>query len=230
MINTSITHVNKSFDFNEHCEKLLTKANQQLGILKRNCHFVTNKNRRRILNLALVKSKFEHCSPIWRPCCNTMIDKFEKSQKKCIKWILSEQELSYSNEVYLRKCKQVNILPLLYRFMFNDINLFHKIIYKIIPVTMPDYLTLYSGDSRLRSTRLDNLSFVSNISLTTTSISNLNKSFFFCSHTLWNFLPFDLRNSMIPSQFKIELVKHCWNMAATDNKKSEDEWYFQSSD
>ena len=43
-----------------------------------------------------------------------MIDKFEKFQKKCFKLILSEQELSYSNEVYLRKCKQVNILPLMY--------------------------------------------------------------------------------------------------------------------
>ena len=108
-----------------------------------------------------------------------------------------------SNEVYLRKCKQVNILPLLYRFMFNDMNLFHKVVYKIIPVTMPGYLTLYSGDSRLRSTHLDNLSFVSNIASTTTSISNLIQSFLFCSlsHTLWNFLPFDLRNSMILSQF-----------------------------
>ena len=47
--------------------------------------------------------------------------------------------------------------------MFNDMNLFHKVVYKIIPVTMPDYLTLNSGDSRLRSTFLDNLSFVSNI-------------------------------------------------------------------
>ena len=92
-----------------------------------------------------------------------------------MKWILSELELSYSNEVYLIKCKQVNILPLLYRFMFNDMNLFHNVVYKIIPVTMPEYLTL------LRSTHLDNLSFVSNIYIasTTTSISNLNKFFFF---------------------------------------------------
>ena len=223
-------HVNKSFNFNEHCEKLLIKANQQFGILKRTCHFVTNKNRRRVLYLALVRSQFEHCSPIWRPCGNTMINKFENFQKKCIKWILSELELSYSNEVYLRKCKQVNILPLLYRFMFNDMNLFHKVVYKIIPVTMPDYLTLYSGDSRLRSTHLDNLCFVSNIASTTTSISNLNKSFFFRSHTLWNFLPFDLRNSMIPSQFKIKLAKHYWNMASTEIEQPEDEWFFQSSD
>ena len=56
-------HVNKSFNFNEHC------------------HFVTNKNRRRVLYPALVRSQFEHCSPIWRPCGNTMIDKFEKFQK-----------------------------------------------------------------------------------------------------------------------------------------------------
>ena len=153
-----------------------------------------------------------------------MINRFENFQKKCIKWILSELELSYSNEAYIRKCKQVNILPLLYRFMFN-------VIYKIIPVTMPDYFTLYSGDSRLRSssTHLDNLSFVSNIASTTTSIGNLNKSFFFCSHTLWNFLPFDLRNSMIPSQFKIKLAKHYWNMASTEIKQPEEEWSFQSS-
>ena len=75
--------------------------------------------------------------------------------------------------------EQFNIPPLLNRFMFNDMNLFHKFTYKIIPVTMHDYLTLYSGDSRLRSTHLDNLSFVSNnLASTTTSISNLNNSSF----------------------------------------------------
>ena len=36
-----VLHVNKSFDFNEQCEILLTKANQKFGILKRTCHFVT---------------------------------------------------------------------------------------------------------------------------------------------------------------------------------------------
>ena len=34
-------HVNKSFNFSEQCEILLTKANQKFGILKRICHFVT---------------------------------------------------------------------------------------------------------------------------------------------------------------------------------------------
>ena len=62
--------------------------------------------------------------------------------------------------------------------MFNDIDLFHKVVYKIIPATMTDYLTLYSEDSRLRSTLLT-ISFVSKIVSTTTSINNLvNPSLF----------------------------------------------------
>ena len=60
-------HVNKNFNFNEQCEIILTKANQKFGILKRTCHFVTCINRRRVLCLALVRSQFKHCSPVWRP-------------------------------------------------------------------------------------------------------------------------------------------------------------------
>ena len=85
---------------------------------------------------------------------------------------------------------------------------------------MPDYLKCYNGDSRLRSTHLDNLLFVSNIASTTTSINNVNKSFFFRSHSFWNSLPFDIKN---------KLYKHLWNIALTDIEQSEDEWSFQSS-
>ena len=95
---------------------------------------------------------------------------------------------------------------------------------------MPDYLTRYNGDSRLRSTHLDNFSFVSNIASTTTSFNNLNKSFFFRSHTFWNSLPFDIRSSMSRLLFKNKLYKHLWNIALTDIEQSEDEWSFHSSD
>ena len=125
------------------------------------------------------------------------MNKFEVFQKKCLKWILSEQELSYSNEVYIRKCKQVNILPLFCRFNLNDTNLFHKFFYKTIPIL---------------------------------SIINLNKSFFFRSHTFWNSLPFDIRSSMSLLLFKNKLYKHLWNIALTDIEQSKDAWSFQSSD
>ena len=50
-------HVNKSFNFNEHRENMLTKANQKFGVLKRTCHFVTHSNRRQVLYLALVSGQ-----------------------------------------------------------------------------------------------------------------------------------------------------------------------------
>ena len=59
-----------------------------------------------------------------------MMNKFESFQKKCLKWILFEEEKSYSHEVYISKFKQVNIPPLSFMFNFNDMNLFHKIVYK----------------------------------------------------------------------------------------------------
>ena len=74
--------MNPSFNFNDHQEALLTKASQQFGLLKRTCHFVQDLKRKRALYLTLVRSQFEHCSPVWRPCNKTAITKFENFQKK----------------------------------------------------------------------------------------------------------------------------------------------------
>ena len=153
-----------NFSFNEHCERIISNANQKLGMLRRTCNFVNDVNRRRVLYLALVRSQFEHCSQIWHPCDLTMLEKFEALQKKCLKWILFEEGLSYSCEdVYIRKCKQVNILPLTKRFILNDLVLFHKIINNLIPVKIPGYISLFNGISPLRVCHLDKLSFVSGI-------------------------------------------------------------------
>ena len=76
--------INNDFNFNEHQEKLLTLVNQKFGILKRTCHFINNLIRGGILYLSLVRSQFEHCSPVWRPNCETSINKFENFQKNVL--------------------------------------------------------------------------------------------------------------------------------------------------
>ena len=60
--------INCKLNFNEQQDNLLLKANQQFGLVKRTCNFVTDVRRRRVLYLTLVRSQFEHCSQIWRPC------------------------------------------------------------------------------------------------------------------------------------------------------------------
>ena len=198
--------------FNDHINRILAKASQQFGLTKRTCSFVNDTRRKRTLYLTLVRSQFEHCSPIWRPTGKINTQKFESFQKMCIKWILSEEHLSYySYDEYIRKCRQVNILPMEHKFDLNDLILFHKVVHDLLPVTLPDYLSLFSGQTRLRSTHLDRLSFVCTLLPQGKSTSLLDKSFFFRVHSLWNKLPLEIREIESPSIFRIKLTKHLWD-------------------
>ena len=136
--------ISSNFSFNEQCENVISKANQKYGLLRRTCHFVDDIKRKRNLYLALVRAQFEHYSQIWHPIAidnKTMVNKFESLQKKCIKWILKEEEYSYhSVEIYNMKCKEANLLPMIHRFNLNDLVLFHKIFHRRVLVKMPSYL------------------------------------------------------------------------------------------
>ena len=78
-------------DWAEQCRRVLSMANQKLGLTRRTCHFVHDQVRRRVLYLTLVRSQFEHCSVIWRPQTKTQTDKLENLQKRTIKLILFEE-------------------------------------------------------------------------------------------------------------------------------------------
>ena len=167
--------------------------------------------RKRALYLTLVKSQFEHCSPVWRPCNKTSLEKFDNFQKKAIKWILSEEEFSYhSYDCYVRKCRQVNILPLSCRFDLNDLILFHKVVNNYIPLNLPPYLKLFDGETRLRSTHLDNLCYTSNIIPKSSTSSLLNKSFFYRTHSLWNSIPLEIRSLGSIAVFRTRLETYFW--------------------
>ena len=216
-------YVSESFSFNDHCEKLITKTKQQFGILRRTCHFVNDSRRRRVLYLTLIRSHFEHCSQIWRPTGKTSLFKFESFQKKCLKWILLEEELSYhSHATYLRKCQEANILPMFYKFLLNDLVLFHKVSYEHIPLRMPSYLTFFNGISRLRSCRLDRLCYVSSVFPKGLSTNNLDKSFFYRTHSLWNNVPLEHREIRSVQEFKGRIIKYLWKLVSEELKEELD--------
>ena len=122
---------------------------------KRTCHFVFDRGKKRMLYLTLVRSNSEHCSTIWRPVNIVNLSKFEALQKRAIKWINSEEAYRYSDEIYTIRCREANILPLQLHFELNDLVFFYKIIYDLIPVSLPAYISPYNGESRLRNTRMD---------------------------------------------------------------------------
>ena len=214
--------ITSNFSYNVHCDRIISRANQKFGMLKRTCNFVNDVKRRRILYLTLVRSQFEHCSQIWHPNSSTLMDKFENVQKRCLKWVLFEEEISYnSKDVYLRKCKQINVLPMRKRFVLNDITLFHKIFNNLIPVKMPDYLTLFRGMTRLRSCHLDRLSYVSSVLPRGKNSNTLRKSFFYRGYLFWNEIPLEIREIRCQTTSKFRVKQHLWNLAFSEFSNTE---------
>ena len=200
-----------------HCDRIYSKACQQLGIVRRNSHIVTDVKSRRALYLSLVRSQFENCSVVWRPTTISLTKKLESLQKRAIKWILSEENLSYSTEQYFQKCKALDILPLAHKFDLNDLLFLHKAINNLVPISLPQYLSFYQGVSRLRHCHLDSRSLVSSIvpRCSQSSIHSngpLSKSFFYRTHILWNSLPLEIRQLSCPSSFKSHVTKHFWSI------------------
>ena len=109
-----------------------------------------------------MRSNFEHYSTIWRPVNIVDLCKFEALQKRAIKWINSEEANRYSDEIYAIRCREANILPLQLHFELNGLVFFYKIVYDLIPVSLPAYISPYNGESRLKSTRMDEMSYFVN--------------------------------------------------------------------
>ena len=109
---------------------------------------------------------------------------------------------------------------MMHRFNLNDLVLFHKIFHRRVPVKMPPYLSLFTGN-QLRSSHLDNLCFVSSVLPRGSSTATLNKSFFYRTHNLWNRLPLEIRQIKSQIEFKRELIIHFWDLAIDDDDDSE---------
>ena len=193
--------------------------------------------------MALVRSIFEHVSVIWRPCSDNLLDKFEKIQRRAVKWILNEQDFHYSDFEYYRKLKDINLMPLKSKFQLNDLILFHKIFYQISIVSFPHYIKLADIDDiendRLRpnirppnylgapvqsnlkemraEAKVDHLSVKLSIDF---KVKVFENSFFVRAAMLWNRLPMSLRNNNCPVGFKTDLTNHLWS--TTDQSSSLD--------
>ena len=211
----------KTFKWNRHHKKVISKASQKLGLLKRNITFSKGKTHRRNLYLSIIRSQFEHGSPIWSPVCLTHHDKFESLQKKCIKWILDQCYAHYSKHEYFEKLKCLDILPLKQKFLMNDILLFYKVTHYVVnAISLPSYIVQYDYSDHnpninfIRQTRQyndsDRLKFKCTI---TPRINAFKDSFFVRTVKHWNNLPIEIRNIDQFEAFKTKLKEHLWLIA-----------------
>ena len=120
--------INTKLWWGPQIDSLICNASAKLGLLMRTCHFTIDKRQKRSFYLTIVRSIFEHCSVIWCPQHATHIAKFNAIQKRAIKWIDGHPYVSYTDEEFLNKQRQYDILPMNLRFRLNDLKLFYKIV------------------------------------------------------------------------------------------------------
>ena len=206
--------VNNKLSWKEQCDKLVNKASSKLGLLMRTCHFTIDKKQKRTFYLTIVRSIFEHSSILWHPLSSNQIFSFDAIQKRAIKWILGQRFDHYSEDEYLNRQKELNILPIKLKFYLNDLVLFYKILYKLVAINLPNDFEFMDGN-QLRYTR--KTSAIINeqdktqikCKIKTTSV-NYRNFFFFRSMVVWNKIPYNIRQAPCISTFKTGLVKYLW--------------------
>ena len=224
--------VTSRLTWNEQCQALYQKASLRMGLLKRTLYFTKCQKKKRSFYLALVRSQFEHCVQVWRPNSVTMCEKLERIQRRAVKWILSEPDHHYNDIEYLARLRDLDLLPLRYRFMFSDLVLFHKIYNNDSCIKLPSYLQPFTDADRnrlrsnirpptyfqdsttinldgMRSNRYDELSLKCTVNPRASALKN---NFFFRTCQLWNTIPVNIRSSHDSKNFKTKLCCHLWDM------------------
>ena len=225
--------VTTNFSQNEQCLELYNKCCSKLGLVKRTCNFTRNTRQKRALYLAMVRSQLNHCCVVWRPTCDTLINKLESVQKRAVKWILGEEGHHYNDVEYLARLRDLDLLNLKSFFVLNDLVIFHKIFYKYNDycIELPSYLRPYEAEERRRLRSNINPPDYLNGQVSTTNLSNMRSvskdekslkctvepkcaqfknSFFFRTHLQWNYLPLEMREEQCPIKFKKLLLVHLW--------------------
>jgi len=173
------------------------------------------------------------------------VARLEKIQRRGVKWILGELGFHYNDIEYLSRLKELDLLPLEYKFRLTDLMLFHDIVYNISSIHLPDYIVqadnnyIVASNSRLRhdinpplysagqvlefdlgakraECRLDSLSFKIMLDI---RVNVFKTSFFVRSALQWNKLPvsISIRRIVCKDGFKSALTTHFWRECGSND-------------
>ena len=207
--------ISSKLSWKSHCEALVQKANNQLGLVRRTCYFIKDTKQRRALYMSLVRSIFEHCCQVWAPQNNKSLNAFDLLQKRAVKWILKESYKSYSDEEFLMKQRKLDLLPMKSKFLLSDLILFYKIVNNEVTIKLPNYVTRIEPQDVKKVTRstraiaegVDKSKFKCKI---VPKVKSFQDSYFYRSVEHWNSLPLKLRDLVDVNKFKNNLKEHLW--------------------
>ena len=193
--------ITSTLEFDTHANSILSSMVFKFNLLRRTCFFLSRSSCKRTLYLSMVRSLIEHCNQIWSNMNSGSLKKLEKLQKRAIKWIRNEPLASYTNDQYVEHLLDLKLLPFKYLFHFYDLRLFYKMLFGLTDIPIPNFIQPIVP-STLRVSR-QNIDIIEGRDTTTLVIvSNgdgpathraIRTGFFYRTVSLWNKLPFSIR-------------------------------------
>ena len=139
-------------------------------------------------------------------------------RKKAIKWINGRRFDHYSDIEYFKQ-KELNILPIKFKFVLNDILMYYKIINLLVDIKLPEHFTFVEAE-QVRNTRQTS-AIINDVDKTLIQCTirptggRFRDCFFYRTMDLWNRLPSHIRQVTKVSIFKVKLTTFLWG-ADTD--------------
>ena len=160
-----------------------------MGLLRRTCPLLMNRDARRTLYLSLVKSQMCYATEIWSPSQSTFNINLERIQRRASRWILQVKigEVSYKDRL-------IALNLLCYDREIKDLTFFFKVVYGYYDLNVFDYVSVISH-SRTRNCVNPSLMF----KVPSCKTSTFQSSFFNRMVHHWNIVcrtaqPSDLRS------------------------------------
>ena len=123
--------------------------------------------------------------------------------------------MSYTDQIFLIKQKNLDVLPVKNKFLFSDLVLFYKIINKLVNINLPSYVIKVEPHMIKQVTRnneksakgSDNFKYKCCI---TPRVNSFKYSYFYRTVAQWNLLPLKLRTLETIDTFEGDLKEHMW--------------------
>lgn len=121
-------YIDSKFSFTHHIQYAISKANSQLGFLKRNAVDFKDPYTLRTLYFAFVRSQLEYCVIIWDPSYNIHIKRIERVQNRFLKFALRNLYHGLNMPDYKARCQLLNLSTLAQRRVSHNIMFIKDII------------------------------------------------------------------------------------------------------
>ena len=185
----------QSLSWSNHISQVSVKANQKLGIIKRNLKG-SPQELKRLAYITLVRSGMEYASPVWEPSTSKDQDTLERVQMRAARWITSSYDRTTSVTKLLR---QLNLEPLDKRRRIYRLTFLYKVLNEHVAVP-PDKLDIKENGRPVRGSVTKQ-----RLVIPRCSTNELKNSFVPRTIVQWNALPDSNTSAASVNAFRSQL-------------------------